>query len=124
MNDQLEIRTAEYFAWIDELKRRYRAVQVKAAISVNSALLEFYWQLGCDISVKYPGKVRNAHFYEKLSADLSVRIADGGFSIRNLKYMYGFYRLYSCRQQLVADKNGECRYGGTWCRTKRVAGNC
>ena len=116
MNDELDIRTAEYFAWIEELKRRYRAVQVKAAVSVNSALLEFYWQLGCDISVKYPGKVRNAHFYENLSADLSVRIAEGGFSVRNLKYMYGFYRLYSCRQQLVADKNGELQ-----CRQQVVA---
>lgn len=54
-------------------------MQVKAAVSVNSALLEFYWQLGRDISVKYPGKVRNAHFYANLSVDLSVRIAEGGF---------------------------------------------
>jgi len=36
---------------IEAIKRR--AVEKKAAVSVNSALLEFYWNLGKDISEKY-----------------------------------------------------------------------
>ena len=35
-----------YTAWIADLKRRYRATQIKAAVAVNSALIEFYWNLG------------------------------------------------------------------------------
>ena len=35
---------------IEAIKRR--AVEKKAAVSVNSALLEFYWNLGKDISEK------------------------------------------------------------------------
>lgn len=35
-----------YIAWIADLKRRYRATQIKAAVAVNSALIEFYWNLG------------------------------------------------------------------------------
>lgn len=46
-------KTPEYFSWIGELKKRYRATQIKAAVSVNSALLEFYWGLGKDISERY-----------------------------------------------------------------------
>ena len=42
-----------YAAWIADLKRRYRATQIKAAVAVNSAMLEFYWTLGRDISKKY-----------------------------------------------------------------------
>ena len=39
-----------YLEWIADLKRRYRRTQIKAAVAVNSAMLEFYWSLGKDIS--------------------------------------------------------------------------
>lgn len=97
-------KTTEYFSWIGDLKKRYHATQIKAAISVNTALLEFYWSLGKDISEKYPGKKRNAHFFAELSADLKIAIPEAnGLSERNIKYMLNFYQLYSYRQQLVAD---------------------
>ena len=57
--DNIE-KTHEYFAWIGNLKKRYRSTQIKAVVSVNSALLEFYWSLGKDISERYPGRKRNA----------------------------------------------------------------
>lgn len=96
------IKNAEYFSWIGDLKRRYRATQIKAAVSVNSTLLEFYWNLGRDICEKYPGKRRNAHFFAELSADLKIAIPDGtGFSPNNLRYIRGFFELYSCRRQPV-----------------------
>lgn len=98
-----------YFAWIGELKKRYRATQIKAAVSVNAALLEFYWELGRDISLRYPGKKRDARFFQTLSADLQVALPDvKGLSPTNIKYSRYFYELYaakSCRQQLV-DDNG------------------
>ena len=45
--------SAEYKKWLAELKHRYRSMQIKAAVSVNSVLIEFYWNLGKDISEKY-----------------------------------------------------------------------
>ena len=63
-----------YAAWIADLKRRYRATQIKAAVAVNSAMLEFYWTLGMDISSKYPGKKRNIGFFDNLSNDLCLGI--------------------------------------------------
>ena len=45
--------SGEYRSWIAELKRRYRVTQIKAAMSVNTALLEYYWNLGKDISERY-----------------------------------------------------------------------
>ena len=35
--------------------KQYKATQCKAAVAVNSAMLEFYWNLCKDISEKYPG---------------------------------------------------------------------
>ena len=48
-----------YSAWIVDIKRRYRATQIKAAIAVNSALIEFYWNLGKDVREKYVDTTRN-----------------------------------------------------------------
>ncbi len=85
-----------YAAWISELKKRYRATQIKAAIAVNSALIEFYWELGRDISEKYPGKKRNASFFDTLSHDLQQAIPDAdGLSSANIRYAFRFFSLYS-----------------------------
>ena len=39
-----------YKKWLLDLKQRYQSQQIKAAIQVNRALLEFYWSLGRDIA--------------------------------------------------------------------------
>ncbi len=87
---------ANYVAWIGELKRRYRATQIKAAIAVNSALIDFYWNLGRDIFEKYSkAKIYGANFFARLSADLKSAIPDArGFSTQNLRYCRSFYELY------------------------------
>ena len=94
-----------YTAWIADLKRRYRATQIKAAVAVNSELIEFYWNLGKDISEKYPGKKRNIAFFANLSRDLCSGMSDiSGLSERNIRYSLAFYELYGYLPQLVADK--------------------
>ena len=99
-----------YAAWIAELKHRYRATQIKAAVAVNSALIEFYWNLGKDISEKYPGKKRNIAFFANLSKDLCSGMSDvKGLSERNIRYSLAFYELYSYLPQVVAD-NGRGIY--------------
>ena len=112
-----------YLEWIADLKRRYRRTQIKAAVAVNSAMLEFYWSLGKDISGKYPGKKRNLGFFDNLSSDLCLGIKNPvGLSASNLRYAYRFFELYSyvprvaedngdgsCLQQLAED-NGENAY--------------
>ena len=60
-----------YAAWIADLKRRYRATQIKAAVAVNSALIEFYWNLGKDIAEKFAEEARyGSRFFEKVSFDM------------------------------------------------------
>ena len=89
------LTAADYRQWIGELKTRYRATQIKAAVAVNSALIEFYWNLGKDISEKYPGEVYGGKFFEKLSADLRQALPGvRGFSKVNLIYCRQFFELY------------------------------
>ena len=93
-----------YLEWIADLKRRYRRTQIKAAVAVNSAMLEFYWSLGKDISGKYPGKKRNLGFFDNLSSDLCLGIKNPvGLSASNLRYAYRFFELYSLVPQVVED---------------------
>ncbi len=46
----------DYKVWLANIKARVRNAQIKAAISVNTELLELYWSLGADIF----NKQRNA----------------------------------------------------------------
>ena len=39
----------EYREWIQELSKRFRQSQIKAAVKVNTELIRFYWSLGEDI---------------------------------------------------------------------------
>lgn len=95
-----------YAAWINDLKRRYRATQIKAAVAVNSAMLEFYWTLGMDISSKYPGEKRNIGFFDNLSNDLCLGIKNPvGLSPANLRYAFRSFELYSYLQQLAEDND-------------------
>lgn len=95
-----------YRKWIAALKVRYRATQIKAAVAVNSAMLEFYWDLGRDIAAMYPGKRRNAHFFENLSNDLCLDIPNPiGLSPSNIRYALRFYELYRYLPQVVEDNS-------------------
>lgn len=96
----------DYLAWIADLKKRYKATQIKAAVAVNSTMIEFYWNLGKDISERYPGKKRGIDFFGKLSRDLLAEIpeATAGLSSANIRYAFRLYALYSYLPQLVEDK--------------------
>lgn len=43
MSKSISILDRDYLQWIKELSSRYRQSQIKAAIKVNSVLIEFYW---------------------------------------------------------------------------------
>lgn len=87
---------ADYIRWISDVKMRYRQSQIKASLSVNSYVLEFYWGLGHDIV-----KIRNAHKYgsgimDQISLDLKAEFpGEKGFSTQNLYRMAKFYSFYS-----------------------------
>ena len=96
-------QSSEYKIWIKELKQKLRRSQIKAAVKVNSVLLEFYWELGADIVEKQKSSSWGSGFLKQLSKDLMDEFPDmKGFSYRNIKYIRQWYLFYVKRQQLVA----------------------
>jgi predicted nuclease of restriction endonuclease-like (RecB) superfamily len=90
---------ATYKSWIVELKSKVRTSQLKAAIAVNSALIEFYWELGKNISEKQTAW--GTKFLEHVSNDLRQEFPEmKGFSVTNLKYCKLFYEYILIRPQL------------------------
>lgn len=45
MSDQIRIDD-EYKRWIQQISSDFRKSQIKAASTVNSEMLKFYWRLG------------------------------------------------------------------------------
>ena len=96
----------EYKQWIKDVGNRYRAAQIKAAVSVNRLLIEFYWNLGKDIVNKQVENKWGSGFYSRLSKDLKKVIPEAqGFSVPNLRFVRRFYDLYkgAVRTQVVSE---------------------
>lgn len=78
--------TADYRQWLGALKIRFRQVQLKAAVTVNTAMLQFYWDLGADVVVRQSQFAWGSGFLSQLSADLTREFPNTkGFSKRNLE---------------------------------------
>lgn len=85
----------EYGPFLEELKQRIRAAQVRAALSVNRELVLLYWSIGRSILAAQADRGWGAGVVRKLSADLAAAFPDmKGFSPRNLDYMRAFARAW------------------------------
>ena len=94
-----QIVDGDYKKWILEIKSKIRSAQMKAALSVNAALIEFYWDLGEMIAEKQTAWGSN--FLEKVSKDLQTEFPEmKGFSVTNLKYCRSFYNQFKFSPQV------------------------
>ncbi|MBY0574650.1 MAG: PDDEXK nuclease domain-containing protein [Undibacterium sp.] len=81
-----------YREWLGQLKSRFQRLQLKAALAVNSALLQFYWELGQNIVEKQKTSQWGDNFLAQLSSDLSAEFPEmKGFSKRNLQQIRQWY---------------------------------
>lgn len=95
MNKSINILDEDYLNWIQELCKRYRQSQIKAAVKVNKEMLQFYWDLGRDIVELQAEKRWGEKVISRLSKDLRKSMPEAKcFSETNLLYMKNFYRLY------------------------------
>ena len=106
---------SQYRNWILDLKQKIQQSQIKAAVRVNSALIEMYWELGKEIAERDFENSYGSGFFAQLSKDLKKEFPDiKGFSVANLKYVKTFYLFYNQehknRQQLVGELENTIRY--------------
>ncbi|MDQ6761055.1 MAG: PDDEXK nuclease domain-containing protein [Bacteroidota bacterium] len=84
-----------YLALLDDLKKKIREARLKAAFSVNHALLKIYWEIGNTISHQQDARGWGAKTVDTLSRDLRSEFTDmKGLSPRNLRYMRDFAVAY------------------------------
>lgn len=86
----------QYKKWIIELKGKIRTKQIKAAMTVNSELLDLYWELGKAICEKQQEANWGDSLIEQMAKDLLAAFPGmKGFSRRNLFYIRKWYISYS-----------------------------
>lgn len=100
--------TDDYRAWLTDLKARVRTSQIKAAVRVNTELLNLYWELGERIVEKQKTTSWGSKLLEQLSRDLSAEFPEmKGFSRKNLYYIRQWYLFYSQEITIVPQVVGQ-----------------
>ena len=96
MSEQFIVVGDDYKNWLKEVKLRIRSVQLKAAILVNRALLQFCWELGADIVQKQTNAQWGDGLLRQLSADLMAEFPEMKvFFLSNIKYVKKWYLFYN-----------------------------
>ena len=84
-----------YIQWITDIKQRFRQSQIKAAVRVNTAMLEFYWSVGRDLVALRAEERWGAGVVKQFALDMRQAFPDEtGFSDTNVKYMKRWYLFY------------------------------
>ncbi|HRE00395.1 MAG TPA: PDDEXK nuclease domain-containing protein [Ilumatobacteraceae bacterium] len=80
-----------YTEWLAGLKSKVYAAQQRAALAVNTEMLQLYWQIGREIRTRQEAQGWGRKITERLSQDLRSAFPDmKGFSRTNLDYMRSF----------------------------------
>lgn len=84
-----------YIKIVDALKEKIRHARLKVAVTVNSELVQLYWEIGKIILEQQKEEGWGAKTIDKLAIDLKTEFPDfQGLSVRNLKYMRAFAEAY------------------------------
>ena len=85
----------EYVKWLSDVKARFHQSQIKAAIRVNTAMLEFYWSIGRDLVALRAEERWGAGVVKQFALDMRQAFPnETGFSDTNVKYMKRWYSFY------------------------------
>lgn len=85
----------EYASWLSTVCTEFKKAQIKAAVKVNSEMIDFYFYFGSEIKKQREKSSYGDNFFKVLSGDLKTRLPDvKSFSPTNLRYMERFYILY------------------------------
>ncbi|MCL2510990.1 MAG: PDDEXK nuclease domain-containing protein [Bacteroidales bacterium] len=81
-----------YFEVVANIKQQIRTAQYKAVLGANREMLLLYWNIGKTINEK---TVWGNKFIENLAKEIRLEFpTTTGYSVRNLKYMAKFFRLF------------------------------
>ena len=86
---------SKYVEWLSDVKARFHQSQVKAAIRVNTSMLELYWSIGRDLVALRAEERWGAGIVKQFALDMRQAFPSvTGFSDSNVKYMKQWYSFY------------------------------
>ncbi len=101
----IEVSTEQtYKQLLVSIKQQVQSAQAKAALAVNSSLIQLYWNMGKMIAENQSLFEGRNNYVEQLAKDLRAEFPEmKGFSRSNLFYIRKFYQFYASTsvQQLV-----------------------
>jgi predicted nuclease of restriction endonuclease-like (RecB) superfamily len=107
-----DIEQKDYLDWFVSIKSKINTAQIKAALSVNTELINLYWEIGKSIVEKQEIFSWGNSVVEKLSIDLKNQFEDTtGFSRTNLFSMRQFYQFYKVLGEKVPQAVGQIPWG-------------
>ncbi len=85
-----------YAEWLGDLKDRIRSARQRAALAVNSELVQLYWHIGNEILERQTTQGWGAKVIDQIARDLRTTFPDmTGLSPRNLRYMRAYAQAWS-----------------------------
>lgn len=101
-----------YQNWLNEIKQRIKSAQFSAALSVNTVLLELYWDIAKDMVEKQKQENWGSGFIEQFASDLRKSFPDiRGFSRRNVYAIRQWYLFYSEQFEFVPQPVAQIPWG-------------
>ena len=92
----------DFSTWIDSLKKKVHSARNKVAFSMNSQILELYWEIGQEIYFKQQNSDWGSNVIEKVASELRSEFPDmKGFSRRNIYAIRQWYLFYSQKYEFV-----------------------
>jgi predicted nuclease of restriction endonuclease-like (RecB) superfamily len=101
-----------YNEWISDIKSKVHSARTKIALSVNSSVLELYWEIGREICEKQKEANWGAKIIDKIALDLTLEFPDiKGFSRRNIYAMKQWFLFYSQISSFVPQDVAQIPWG-------------
>ena len=92
----------DYSEWIKIIKSKVHNAHTKIALSINTTVLEIYWDIGKEIYLKQKATNWGAKIIDKIAIDLKHEFPNiKGFSRRNIYAMRQWYLFYSQRFEIM-----------------------
>lgn len=108
----MKVQPLQYNKWFETIKLKIKSAQLKAAITVNTQLMELYWDLAKDIVNKQKEANWGDSVLEQLATDLKLSFPDiHGFSRRNLYAIRQWHLFYSAVSEFVPQPVAQIPWG-------------
>ena len=107
-----DLSNSDFIEWMASLKNKIQSARNKLAFSINSQVLELYWELGKDIAEKQKNSDWGSNFIEEIAVELKHDFPEvKGFSRRNLYAILQWYKFYSEKYQFVPQVVAQIPWG-------------